>query len=71
MILRQNSLAFSAVNTSKLSRTNRRTLYIGIKYKHLLSEYEQQIKYLFTTEHYKQFKRFNRSSCKDDRHNFK
>ncbi|CAF3648299.1 unnamed protein product [Rotaria sordida] len=67
-ILRQNSVAFSAVNTSTSSRTNRRTLYIGTKHKHLLSEYEQQIKYLFTTEHYKQFKRFNRSSYKDDRH---
>ncbi|CAF1350629.1 unnamed protein product [Rotaria sordida] len=67
MILRQNSVAFSAVNTSISSRTNRRTLYIGTKHKHLLSEYKQQIKYLFTTEHYKQFKRFNRSSCKDDR----
>ncbi|CAF3861592.1 unnamed protein product [Rotaria sp. Silwood1] len=64
-ILRQRSIEFSGVNTSKSSRPDRKHLYIGIKNKHLLSEYEQQIKYLFTTAHYNQL---NRSSYTDDRY---
>ncbi|CAF3549239.1 unnamed protein product, partial [Rotaria sp. Silwood2] len=69
-ILRQHSIKLCAINTSVSPTTNKKSLYIGIKNKNLLSNYKEQTKQLFTTTHYKQYKHVLRSSnYKDDRRN--
>lgn len=65
-VLRQNSIKFTAINTSTSSTTNDKSLYIGIKNEHLLETYKEKTKELFTTANYKEYKRTSRSSNKKD-----
>lgn len=51
-ILRQHNIHFCALNASTSSLTHRRSLYIGIKDKKLLAEYEHKTRTWFTTNHY-------------------
>ena len=51
-VLRQLKIDFSIVNTTISQRTNTTTLFIGIKTQELIPQYEAQLQYLFTREHY-------------------
>ncbi|CAF3266164.1 unnamed protein product [Rotaria sp. Silwood2] len=59
-ILKYQNVSFYAVNTSISSRTNERTLYIGIRDITKLSLYEHEIKQLFTSSYFRQFQRMKR-----------
>lgn len=63
-ILRKYEIEFSAINVVTSSRDDQRTLYIGIKDKHLLVDYEETIQNLFTYGHYKRFRHSHGSSSK-------
>jgi len=62
-ILREHNISFSAVNdNSKTSTSKKISLYIGIKEKDKIDEYEQIIQNLFTTAHYHSWHRNRRQS---------
>jgi hypothetical protein len=54
-ILKYKNIVPYAINAPISSKTNERTLYIGIREETKLSEYEHEIKHLFTSSHYRQF----------------
>jgi len=50
----ENLIEFCVVNTSASNLTNKTSLFIGIKDKTLIPKYEEKVKQLFTSEHYRQ-----------------
>ena len=55
-ILRGQDVSFSALNISKSKVTGRTSLYIGVKQRANLRDYEVRTRNLFSTEHYHEFR---------------
>lgn len=54
-ILRRYEVPYTALNISKSSSTGRTSLYIGIRNKAMLKEYESRTRELFTTDYFNEF----------------
>ena len=59
-ILRRYEIPHVALNISKSQITGRKSLYIGIRDKTMINEYQSRIHDLFTTDYYNEFRARNR-----------